>query len=57
MLLTVQLHRREDVSHKISVDPEDHPGVHFGDLEQVEDLRITGSATAEIWLALDQSCC
>ena len=48
---------RQDVRHQISVDPADHPGIHLGDLEEVVDARITGSANAEIWLALDQSCC
>ena len=32
------------MSHQISIEPADQAGVHIGDLNEVVDPRITGSA-------------
>ena len=37
---------REDVGHQICIDPADYACIHITDLEQVVDLRVTGTTTA-----------
>ena len=45
---------RQDVRHRISVDPAGHAGARFGDLEEVVNARVAGSAAAVNDLARPQ---